>query len=165
MDSSDGQLDALIGTFGNEDDDDYDFAAALIYFLIQFFSNVPVVGGSPSDEAELGLVTGMNEDYGFPESNMTAPSCRLDPDRIGCVPDGSIEEFRGVYSICDGGYLRSPCLICPVNDVGDKNVQKMGGGNLTAARKYIMCTFGSLKQRFMWLKNWPRIKSIAIHQQ
>ena len=62
-------------------------------------------------------------------------------------------KFRGMYFICDGGYLRWPILIYPVNDLVNKDVAKMGGV-LTAARKDIECTFGSLKQRFKWLKTW-----------
>jgi Plant transposon protein len=71
-------------------------------------------------------------------------------------PDGSVKKFKGAYLICDGGYLRWPCLICPVNDALDKDLAKMGGV-LTAARKDIECTFGSLKQRFKWLKTWNNL--------
>jgi hypothetical protein len=67
--------------------------------------------------------------------------------------DGSSVKFRGLYFICDGGYLRWPCLICPINDLVNKDVAKMGGV-LTAARKDIECTFGAMKQRFKWLKTW-----------
>jgi hypothetical protein len=62
-------------------------------------------------------------------------------------------SFRGLYSICNGGYLHWSCLICPTNGLVNKDVAKMGGV-FTAARKDIECTFGVMKQRFKWLKTW-----------
>jgi hypothetical protein len=69
--------------------------------------------------------------------------------------DGKV-TFTGFYLICDGGYLRWPPLICPHDD-GTQLLAKYGRV-ITAARKDIECTFGSLKQRSEFLKNWNNLR-------
>jgi hypothetical protein len=55
---------------------------------------------------------------------------------------------RGVYFICDGGYLRWPTLICPY--AGDSVHGRRGyfNTNLELIRKDVECTFGILKKRW-----------------
>jgi hypothetical protein len=73
---------------------------------------------------------------------------------------GNPVEHRGLYWICDGGYLRWPCLIC-----GDKNssnplVAALAGIH-GGVRKDVECLFGILKQRFRWLKHWNELHEVS----
>jgi hypothetical protein len=109
----------------------------------------PVGSGSP----------GTHNDKTTIKYDHTIKRLRTGSSRLCCKvwytrkADGSSVKFCGLYFICDGGYLRWPCLICPINDLVNKDVAKMGGV-LTAARKDIECTFGAMKQGFKWLKTW-----------
>ena len=72
--------------------------------------------------------------------------------------DGSTRTFYGKYLICDGGYLRWPCLVCAVDDKSDPALVALGSV-IPAVRKDVECVFGSLKKRFKWLKCWSSLKS------
>ena len=62
--------------------------------------------------------------------------------------NGAIKEFRGnLYSICNGGYLSWPCLVCPVKVTTNKNLS-LWSKWLEAVRKDIECFFGIMKKRF-----------------
>jgi hypothetical protein len=61
---------------------------------------------------------------------------------------------RGVYLICDNGYLRWPQLICPFT-VDEPCHTESGyfSSNLESVWKDIECTFGILKKRWRILNS------------
>jgi hypothetical protein len=64
-----------------------------------------------------------------------------------------MKKMFGYYLICDGGYLRWPCLVTGLNDDTNHSMRVMNK-KLGSIRKDIECTFGAMKKRFKWLKNW-----------
>lgn len=66
--------------------------------------------------------------------------------------NGGVRCFTGCYLICDGGYLEWPCLLCPLEEAGNKYLRRYKRA-LAATRKDVECTFGLIKKRFAWLKN------------
>jgi hypothetical protein len=62
--------------------------------------------------------------------------------------DGELKKEKGIYFICDGGYLRWKSLICPY--AGEALVGQRGyfNTNLESIRKDVECTFGILKKRW-----------------
>ena len=62
--------------------------------------------------------------------------------------NGELMKEKGIYLICNGGYLRWMSLICPY--AGDETVGQCGyyNTNLEAIRKDVQCTFGILKKRW-----------------
>jgi hypothetical protein len=55
---------------------------------------------------------------------------------------------RGIYLICDGGYLRWPTLICPYAGTSETGRKGYFNSNLESIRKDVECTFGILKKRW-----------------
>ena len=77
---------------------------------------------------------------------------------LGSMPwivtvSSGLKKFFGYYLICDGGYLRWPCLVTGINDDTSHQMRAMNK-KLGSVRKDIECTFGGMKKRFKWLKNW-----------
>jgi Plant transposon protein len=69
-------------------------------------------------------------------------------------PNGSQVLFFEVNLICDGRYLRWPCLILPVK-IGPAGSPVMKwSAKVEWVRKDIEGVFGILKQRFKFLKNF-----------
>ena len=75
-------------------------------------------------------------------------------------PNGTQVQFFGVYLICDGGYLRWPCLISPVKTGPAGSPVMKWSAKVESVRKDIEGVFGILKQRFKFLKNFNN-----LHQQ
>jgi len=67
---------------------------------------------------------------------------------------GAIRQEKGVYLICDNGYLRWPELICPYG-AGEPVHTEAGffSSNIESVRKDVECTFGIIKKRWRILNN------------
>jgi hypothetical protein len=61
--------------------------------------------------------------------------------------DGNIKSERGMYLICDNGYLRWPTSICPYSGTDNSTVEGYFPTNLESVQKDVECTFGILKKR------------------
>jgi hypothetical protein len=59
-----------------------------------------------------------------------------------------LKTSKGVYLICDGGYLRWKSLICPY--AGSDETGQLGyyNSNLESIMNDVECTFGILKKRW-----------------
>jgi hypothetical protein len=68
--------------------------------------------------------------------------------------DSQIKEETGYYLIVDGGYLRWPTLICPVND---DECFLLWSKMVEGAQKDAEDTFGTLKGHFHYIKNWNKL--------
>jgi hypothetical protein len=67
---------------------------------------------------------------------------------------GATRQEKGVYLICDNGYLCWPQLICPYG--ADEPVHMEAGffsSNIESVRKDVECTFGIIKKRWRILNN------------
>ena len=73
---------------------------------------------------------------------------------ITSAMNGTRRIHRGVYLICDGGYLCWPCLINPYNDTIPGFPIMKWSAKLESVRKDIEGVFGILKKRFKFLKNF-----------
>jgi hypothetical protein len=69
-----------------------------------------------------------------------------------------LKKFFGCYLICDGGCLRWPCLVVGLNDDANNDMRVMNK-KLGSMRKDTDCTFGAMKKRFRWLKNWSSLRT------
>eukprot|EP00956_Cyclotella_meneghiniana_P005219 scaffold6502_cov38-Cyclotella_meneghiniana.AAC.6 len=67
---------------------------------------------------------------------------------------------KGVYLICDGGYLRWRSLICPFQHCRNGTRQGYFSSNLESVRKDVECTFGILKKRWRILEYGMHYRSI-----
>ena len=76
-------------------------------------------------------------------------------------PESNIEEFSGSYFICDGGYLRWPQLICPVQGTCLSVKEAEFTAVLERTRTNVECCFGILKKRWKILKISLRFRKIA----
>ena len=61
--------------------------------------------------------------------------------------NGEVKKGRGVYLICDGGYLRWKVLICPYASTSEVGHRGYFNTNLESVRKDVECTYGILKKR------------------
>jgi hypothetical protein len=61
---------------------------------------------------------------------------------------GELKRGKGVYFICDGGYLHWKTLICPFRTDDVSGRRGYFNGNLESIRKDVECTFGILKKRW-----------------
>lgn len=66
--------------------------------------------------------------------------------------DGNVHQDRGVYLICDGGYLRWVTLVCPFTEGAHGSRKRYFSDNLESVRKDVECTFGILKARWRILE-------------
>ena len=77
--------------------------------------------------------------------------------------DGNVCAERGVYLICDNGYLQWPTLICPfMRSETNGPFQTCYSGNLESVRKDVECVFGILKGRFTSLDNGLKHRDIHV---
>jgi len=67
--------------------------------------------------------------------------------------DGRVEKERGVYLICDNGYLCWPTTISPYANAECASLQGYFSTNLESVRKNVECTFGILKKQWKVLNN------------
>lgn len=65
--------------------------------------------------------------------------------------NGEVKKERGVYLICDGGYLRWKVLICPYASTSEVGCRGYFNTNLESVRKDVECTYGILKKRWRCL--------------
>ena len=66
--------------------------------------------------------------------------------------DGNVVTCKGVYLICDGGYLRWKTLVCPFPSESHSSRNGYFSDNLESVRKDVECTFGILKARWRILE-------------
>jgi hypothetical protein len=64
-----------------------------------------------------------------------------------------MKKFFRYNLICNGGCLRWPCLVTGIKDDINHAMRKIAQ-KLGSIWKDIECTFGGMKKRFKWLKNW-----------
>ena len=76
--------------------------------------------------------------------------------------DGHIRSNRGMYLICDNGYLRWPTTICPFKRAETGSPEDYFSTNLEGIRKDVECTFGILKKRWRILNNGFYHRDIRI---
>ena len=62
--------------------------------------------------------------------------------------EGELKTAKGVYLICDGGYLRWKSLMCPYAGSPETGRRGYYNSNLESIRKDVECTFGILKKRW-----------------
>ena len=66
--------------------------------------------------------------------------------------EGNVIDTKGVYLICDGGYLRWKTLVCPFPHESHSSRNGYFSDNLESVRKDVECTFGILKARWRILE-------------
>ena len=66
--------------------------------------------------------------------------------------DGTVENERGTYLICNNGYHRWPISISPYASADSGSIEGFFSTNLESIRKDVECTFGILKKRWRVLK-------------
>ena len=69
---------------------------------------------------------------------------------------------RGIYFICDGGYLRWPILVCPFKHSGASTQKGYFSCALESVRKDVECTFEILKKRWKMLEYGIRFDNIEV---
>ena len=72
---------------------------------------------------------------------------------------GRTSSQKGLYLICDGGYLSWQTLIPPYKHQIEGSAEGKWSKHVESLRKDVECTFGILKKRFAILKNHCRIHS------
>ena len=72
--------------------------------------------------------------------------------------NGNVQVTKGHYLICDGGYHRWPCVMFPVKSGAVGSPLSKWSSMMESIRKDVECAFGSLKQRFYYLKKFNRMK-------
>ncbi len=60
--------------------------------------------------------------------------------------DGIVQLERGMYLICDNGYLVWPTSICPYLKANNTTPEGLFSTNLESVRKDVECTFGIFKE-------------------
>lgn len=75
---------------------------------------------------------------------------------------GEVKESRGIYLICDNGYLSWPSLICPFK--GESITTRLGyfSENIESVRKDVECTFGILKKRWRILEYGIHFRNLEL---
>ena len=66
---------------------------------------------------------------------------------------GNVQSERGMYLICDNGYLRWPTSICPYSKADNSTLEGYFSTNLESVRKDVECTFGILKKKWKVLNH------------
>jgi hypothetical protein len=67
--------------------------------------------------------------------------------------NGNIKSERGIYLICNNGYLRWPTSICPYSKADNSTLKGYFSTNLESVQKDVECTFGILKKRWKVLNH------------
>ena len=75
--------------------------------------------------------------------------------------EGAVGTERGMYLICDNGYLRWPQSICPYEGANKATLEGFFSTNLESVRKDVECTFGILKKRWRILNNGLHYRDIG----
>ena len=79
--------------------------------------------------------------------------------------DGLVKTERGMYLICDNGYLRWPQSMCPYVGEPISTVEGYFSSNLESVRKDVECVFGILKERWCCLQQGFKYCDIKICQE
>jgi hypothetical protein len=69
---------------------------------------------------------------------------------------------RGMYLICDNGYLRWPTFICPYAQVDKSTVEGFFSTDIKSVCKDVECTFGIMKMLWQILNNGFKYGNIKI---
>ena len=76
--------------------------------------------------------------------------------------EGEVKRDKGVYLICDGGYLKQQTSICPYESARIDTMEGYFSTNLESVRKDVECVFGILKKRWKILDHGFQYRSVAI---
>ena len=76
--------------------------------------------------------------------------------------DGTVQNERGTYLICDNGYHRWPISISPYASADSGSIEGYFSTNLESIRKDVECTFGILKKRWRVLNDGLYYRDITI---
>jgi hypothetical protein len=76
--------------------------------------------------------------------------------------EGRVQFERGMYLICDNGYLRWPTSICPYAQVDKSTVEGFFSTNIESVRKDVEHNFGIMKKRWQILNNGFKYCDIKI---
>ena len=79
--------------------------------------------------------------------------------------DGNVQSERGMYLICDNGYLLWPTSICPYSKANNATPEGFFSTNLESVRKDVECTFGILKKRWKVLNHGFKQRDIVKCEQ
>ena len=79
--------------------------------------------------------------------------------------DGNVQSERGMYLICDNGYLIWPTSICPYSKANNATLEGFFSTNLESVRKDVECTFGILKKRWKVLNHGFKQRDIVKCEQ
>ena len=75
---------------------------------------------------------------------------------------GGITQERGMYLICDNGYLCWPASICLYEGSAKSTLKGYFSTNLESVRKDVECTFGILKKRWKILNHELLYRDISV---
>jgi hypothetical protein len=78
------------------------------------------------------------------------------------IARGQICWDKGMFLICDGGYLRWPQSICPYSSAMAASAEGYFSSNLESIRKDVECTFGIMKKRWKILNNGLMYRDIKV---
>ena len=78
---------------------------------------------------------------------------------------GIVKISKGMYLICDNGYLRWPTSICPYSQAVQGSAEGYFSSNLESVRKDVECTFGIMKKRWRILHNGFHYRDISKCQK
>ena len=76
--------------------------------------------------------------------------------------DGEVFTEKGMYLICDNGYLRWPTTICPFTQASNTSSEGYFSSNIESVRKDVECTFGIIKKRWRILNNGFFYRDIKV---
>jgi hypothetical protein len=76
--------------------------------------------------------------------------------------EGSVRFERGMYLICDNGYLHWPTSICLCAQVDKSTLEGYFSTNIESVCKDVECTFGITKKRWQILNNGFKYRDINI---
>ena len=75
--------------------------------------------------------------------------------------EGEVKRDKGVYLICDGGYVKQQTSICPFESARIDTLEGYFSTNLESVRKDFECVFGILKKRWKILDHGFQYRSIS----
>ena len=78
------------------------------------------------------------------------------------IADGIVRDERGMYLICDNGYLHWPQSIFSFLGQPSHTLEGYFSSNLESVRKDVECTFGILKKRWKILNNGLMFCNIKV---
>jgi hypothetical protein len=76
--------------------------------------------------------------------------------------DGTVRTSKGMFLICDNGYLTWLTTICPHAHFDSTTMEVFFSTNLESVRKDVECTFGILKKRWRVFNNGILFRDIDV---